>query len=130
MSEKFPLRVLIVDDEPLIRWSMAETLVQVGHLVIEASDARETLRMLSDGPAPDVILLDFRLPDSSDLKLLATIRQTVPGSPVILMTAYGTPDVLRGAVNLGAYRVVSKPFEMRDLAPLIQQAYIWNHSTE
>lgn len=124
MAEKSPgLRVLIVDDEPLIRWSMAETLTHVGHSVTEASDAKETLQRLSVGPVPDVILLDYRLPDSKDLKLLATIRGVTPNSLVIMMTAYGTPAVQDGALKLGAYRVVSKPFEMRDLAPLVQQAY-------
>lgn len=124
VTEKSPgLRVLIVDDEPLIRWSVAETLARVGHTVTEASDAKETLRRLSAEPVPDVILLDYRLPDSNDLKLLETIRGVAPNSSVIMMTAYGTPAVQDGALKLGAYRVVSKPFEMRDLAPLVQQAY-------
>jgi two-component system, NtrC family, response regulator AtoC len=124
LTEKSPeLRVLIVDDEPLIRWSMAETLSDAGHAVAEASDAKETLRQLSSGPAPDVILLDYRLPDSNDLRLLANIRQTVPTSSVIMMTAYGTPEVVNGAVELGAYRVLSKPVEMRDLVPLVHQAH-------
>ena len=72
---------------------------------------------------PDVILLDYRLPDSDDLRLLETIRRVAPKSPVIMMTAYGTPAMQAGALNLGAYRVVSKPVELRDLAPLVQQAY-------
>jgi DNA-binding NtrC family response regulator len=86
-------------------------------------DAKETLRRLSAEPVPDVILLDYRLPDSNDLKLLETIRRVVPNSTVIMMTAYGTPAVTEGALKLGVYSVVSKPFEMRDLAPLVQQAY-------
>ena len=124
LSEKSPgLRVLIVDDEPLIRWSMSETLSQLGHHIVEAGDARETLAQIAAGPAPDVVLLDFRLPDSNDLRLRETIRRTIPGSPVIMMTAFGTPELVVGAVKLGAYRVLNKPVEMRDLAPLVQQAY-------
>src|SRR5436190_3631557 len=87
------LRVLIVDDEPLIRWSMAETLVQTGHAVTEAGDARETVQCLALGPTPDVILLDYRLPDSNDLTLLETIRRVAPSSAVVMMTAFGTPMV-------------------------------------
>jgi two-component system response regulator AtoC len=117
------LRILIVDDEPLIRWSMAETLAQAGCEVAEAGTARETLQRISENPAPDVVLLDYRLPDSNDLKLLEAIRHALPNSPVIMMTAYGTPDVVSGATRLGAYRVLTKPVEMRDLAPLVQQAY-------
>jgi DNA-binding NtrC family response regulator len=114
---------LLVDDESLIRWSMGETLAHAGWEVTEAANARETLQRLSAGPAPDVILLDYRLPDSSDLTLLATIRRIVPKSPVVMMTAYGTPAMQAGALELGAHRVVSKPVEMRDLLPLVQEAY-------
>ena len=122
--EKSPvLQILIVDDEPLIRWSMAETLAHVGHTVTEANDARETLRQLSMGPAPDVILLDFRLPDSNDLRLLETIRRVVPTSQVVMMTAFGTPEVVDGAARLGAFRVISKPVEMLELDPLVQEAF-------
>ena len=117
------VHVLIVDDEALIRWSMGETLVQAGYEVSEAGNAKETLQQLSTGPAPDVILLDFRLPDSTDLKLLETIRSVVPNSPVVMMTAYATPAMQEGALELGAHRVVSKPVELRDLLPLVQQAY-------
>ena len=124
MVEKSPaLRVLIVDDEPLTRWSMAETLTHVGHSVTEAGDAKETLQQLSTGPVPDVVLLDYRLPDSNDLKLLETVRRVAPKSPVIMMTAYATRAVEDGALRLGAYRVVPKPLEMEDLESLIQQAY-------
>jgi two-component system NtrC family response regulator len=117
------LHVLIVDDESLIRWSMAETLLHAGCEVSEAGNAKETLRRLSAGPAPDVILLDFRLPDSNDLTLLETIRRVLPQSGVVMMTAYGTPAMQAGALELGAHRVVSKPVEMGDLLPLVQEAY-------
>jgi DNA-binding NtrC family response regulator len=123
VEESPRLRVLIVDDEPLIRWSISETLTETGHAVSEACDARETLQRLGDNPAPDVILLDYRLPDSDDLKLLETIRKVAPGSRVVLMTAFSTPAVQACALELGAFRVVSKPFEMSDLTPLVQQAY-------
>jgi two-component system response regulator AtoC len=122
--EKAPaLRVLIVDDEPLIRWSMSETLTQTGHTVSEAPDAKETLRRLALEPTPDVILLDYRLPDSNDLELLETIRRIAPRSSVVMMTAFGTPAVQAGALELGAFRVMTKPLEMSELSALVQQAY-------
>jgi DNA-binding NtrC family response regulator len=124
MTEKSSgLRVLIVDDEPLLRWSMAETLTEAGHLVTEAGDARETLEWLSAGPPPDVVLLDYRLPDSNDLTLLETLRRVAPNTPVILITAYATSAVEDGALRLGAYRVLSKPVEMGELPFLVRQAY-------
>src|SRR5580765_3568985 len=99
------LRVLVVDDEPLIRWSIAETLGAAGHQVTEAQDAASALRALADAPDTDLVLLDFRLPDSNDLGLLAEIRRMAPAVPVIMMTAFGTPDVTAGALKLGASRV-------------------------
>jgi DNA-binding NtrC family response regulator len=118
------LRILVVDDELLIRWSVAETLGQLGHIVVEAGDAKEVLQKLSTGPIPDVILLDYRLPDSNDLALLETIRRVAPTSRVIMMTAYGTPEMHADALRLGASRVISKPIEMADMGPLVEQASV------
>jgi DNA-binding NtrC family response regulator len=117
------LHILIVDDEALIRWSVGETLAHAGYDVSEAGSAKETLQRLSAGPVPDIILLDYRLPDSADLKLLETIRRLAPRSPVVMMTAYETPAMQAGALARGVHRVVSKPVEMRDLLPLVQEAY-------
>lgn len=122
-EEKSPaLRVLVVDDEALIRWSIVETLTDLGCSVVEAGDGQGALRTLAAQSKPlDVILLDYRLPDSDNLTLLSTIRRMAPASQVIMMTAFGTPDVVRGALNLGAHRVMSKPFEMREIAAAVQQ---------
>lgn len=111
-----------MDDESLIRWSLAEVLVESGHSVIEAADGQSAIRALhSDGPF-DVVVLDYRLPDSNDLNLLTTIRHQAPQSAVIMMTAHGTPEMTSGALALGAYRVVAKPFEMHDFVTLVAQA--------
>lgn len=114
------LRVLVVDDEPLIRWSIAETLGAAGHQVTEAQDAASALKAMVDEPGPDLVVLDFRLPDSNDLELLAKIRQMAPATHVIMMTAFGTPDVTAGALKLGASRVLSKPFNMHDLEDVVR----------
>ncbi|MBZ5556263.1 MAG: response regulator [Acidobacteriia bacterium] len=127
MPKKSPsLKVLVVDDEPLMRWSVAETLTDCGYEVIETGDGRGAKTAVGAASAShefDVVLLDFRLPDSTDLSLLASIRKMSPHAQVILMTAFGTPEVVRGALDLGAFRVVSKPFEMDAVAELVAQAY-------
>jgi DNA-binding NtrC family response regulator len=117
-----PLRVLVVDDEPLIRWSLVETLTELGYVTVEAGDAASALRALDEHDGFDAVVLDYRLPDSNDLALLATIRRRVPDAPVIMMTAFGTPEVTGGAMKLGAYRVVPKPFDMHDMAALVEQS--------
>ncbi|MEO8257022.1 MAG: response regulator [Acidobacteriota bacterium] len=123
-SESSPLRILVVDDEPLIRWSLAETLADGGHLVSEAGDGSAALRVLTDGDGPyDVVLLDYHLPDSHDLGLLSQIRRVTPKAAVIMMTAFGTPEMCEAALQIGAYRVVTKPFEVEDIADLVLEAY-------
>jgi DNA-binding NtrC family response regulator len=117
------LHVLVVDDEFLIRWSLAETLGEEGHRVAEAGDGETALKALGSEAPFDIVLLDYHLPDSHDLTLLATIRQLAPQAVVIMMTAFGTPEMIEHALGLGAFRVVSKPFDVHDIASLVLQAH-------
>ena len=113
-------RVLVVDDELLIRWSLCEMLSDRGYLVAEAEDGKGAVRALTDAAElPDVVLLDFRLPDSNDLNLLSRIISLVPEGRVILMTAYGTPELTDAALERGAFTVLHKPFEMQDVTALV-----------
>ena len=118
------LRILVVEDEPLIRWSITETLGEEGHTVMEAGNAASAIKAMEDaGEDIDVVLLDYRLPDSNDLGLLANVRRLQPRSAVVMMTAYGAPEVTAGALALGVYRVVGKPFDMRALESLVVEAH-------
>ena len=117
--EKFPVHVLVVDDEPLIRWSVAESLGDLGFDVEEACDAASALRIVTSAALPfHVVILDLRLPDMHDLSLLGTIRQLLPEAHLILMTAFGTPELVEDARKIGA-DVLSKPFELADLNRLV-----------
>jgi DNA-binding NtrC family response regulator len=116
-------RVLVVDDEFLIRWALREALEAKGYDVTEAADASAARRALDDHSAlPDAVVLDYRLPDSDDLALLTSMRRMAPSVPVIMMTAHGTAEMIKSAVDLGAYRVVSKPFEVDQMADLVTDA--------
>jgi DNA-binding NtrC family response regulator len=118
------LKVLVVDDEPLICWSLSEALRDLGFDVAVAGDGHGAVGALTDAASrPDVVLLDYKLPDSNGLTLFQTIRDLVPAGRVILMTAYGTPEVTTRALDLGAYRVVTKPFDVHDIAAMIRHAY-------
>lgn len=117
---KIPRRVLVVDDEPLIRWSIAETLTGLGLEVEQAGDAASALRQIIAGPPGfDVIVLDLRLPDMRDLSLLATVRQLRPEASVILMTAFGTDGVVERAISLGVQTVLHKPFALGTLVDAV-----------
>jgi len=117
--KKSPRHVLVVDDEPLIRWSVAETLSDLGYDVEQASDAGDALRLVTTSAVPfNVVVLDLRLPDMDDLSLLGTIRQLLPHALLILMTAFGTPEIMSEARTIGA-SVLSKPFELDQLTELV-----------
>jgi DNA-binding NtrC family response regulator len=118
-AEKSPVHVLVVDDEPLIRWSVTASLADVGCTVQQASDAASALRAITTTAWPfDAVVLDLRLPDMDDLSLLGTIRQLIPAATVVLMTAFGTPEIVAEATALGAH-AIGKPFELDALRGLV-----------
>ena len=120
-ADSFPLHMLVVDDEPLIRWSVSETFADLGCDVEQASDAGSALRTVGAATRPfDVVVLDLRLPDMSDLSLLGTLRQLLPDATLILMTAFGTAEIIRDARALGA-AVLNKPFELEELRRLVSE---------
>ena len=113
--------VLVVDDEPLVRWSVAETLGDSGYAVTQAGDALQALESVKAAPA-DVVLLDVWLPDSCDLGLVSVMRRLSPDSKIILMTAYGSDALNDEARSRGAFGVLDKPFDMSVLPPLVARA--------
>ena len=115
--------ILVVDDEPLIRWAVREGLEGAGYAVVEAGTAREALASFAaDAPPVDVALLDVRLPDSDDLGLLRRVRLLAPDCRVIIMTAHGTPELLAEAMRAGAVGTILKPFDMTRIVGLVQAA--------
>jgi DNA-binding NtrC family response regulator len=118
------LRMLVVDDEALIRWAVVETLMQAGHQVVEACDGGSALRALKDAEEHvDVVLLDLRLPDCADLTLLSRIRHQSPHSAVVMMTAHATPELIAEARALGVYDVLAKPFDVNGCERILRQAH-------
>jgi DNA-binding NtrC family response regulator len=111
--------VLVVDHEPLIRWSLAETLTEAGHTVVLAADRMAALEAVAAGPPFDVVLLDGDLPGSCDLSLLSGLKALAPSARVILMTAFGSRALERSALSHGASLVLGKPFDMEDLPALV-----------
>jgi DNA-binding NtrC family response regulator len=118
------LRVLVIEDELLIRWSLCEALSARGMQADGAADGTSAIRLLAaDQVSPlDVIVLDYRLPDSNDFELLSLVRRLAPGTNVILMTAFGSPEIVEGALALGVWRVVNKPFDLADMATMVVDA--------
>ncbi len=114
-----PGRVLVVDDEALIRWSVSETLGPLGYEVFEAADGAEGVRVLLEHAPFAAVLLDLQLPDCRDLRLLSLMRSVAPRTPIVLMSAFVTPEIEMEAGWLGVARVLRKPFDLEALVALV-----------
>jgi len=112
--------ILVVDDEALIRWSLAERLKAEGYEVVEAETGRAALEKLPEGV--DLVLLDYRLPDTDGVTILRKIKEFDQDILVILLTAFATVETAVEAMKLGAYHFANKPFNLDDVAATVERA--------
>ncbi len=112
--------ILVVDDEQLIRWSLVERLSQEGYQTREAATGREALERFEEGV--DLVLLDYRLPDSDGLTILKEIRRQDPDTLVILLTAFSSVDTAVAVMKQGAYHYATKPFNLDEIVLLVEKA--------
>ena len=115
-----PATILVVDDEPLIRWTLSERLAEDGHSVVEAETAKAALARF--GPDVDLVLLDYKLPDSDGLQVLRAMKAADADVPVILLTAFSSIETAVEAMKQGAYHYANKPFNLDELALVVQKA--------
>lgn len=115
------LKVLIVDDEDLLAWSIETELQGLKMQVARAASINEAIAKFAHFQA-DIAICDLRLPDGNGLDLLKKWRHEHPQMPVILITAHGAIDSAITAIRLGAFDYLQKPFNMKDLIAALQRA--------
>ncbi len=114
-------KVLIVDDEKLLRWSLNQKIQEWDYDVAEAENG-ETALVAAEEEAPDLVMLDVRLPDSKGTDLLQELKKKNPEIPVIMMTAYGVIDDAVIAMRRGAYDFITKPIDEGKLQNTLKNA--------
>jgi DNA-binding NtrC family response regulator len=115
-----PYKILIIEDEKLIRWALEQHLVKQGYQVATAESAEKGLVLLTED-APDLLLLDNCLPDMTGIQLLEKLHVQEQRFKVIMITAYDMAETAVKAMNLGAYEYISKPFNLDELTALIKK---------
>ncbi|MFQ6676628.1 MAG: response regulator [Fidelibacterota bacterium] len=114
-----PFRILVVDDEPLMRWSLEKSLKKAGYAtasVASAELAQEKLRAATY----DLVITDMRLPGEDGFAVAASAQECAHHPTVILITAFGDPDSRKRAREMGIRYFVDKPFDLSEMVNLVK----------
>jgi len=114
------IKILIIDDEEIIRLSLQKILKEMGY-VETASNGDEASGMIKKCRY-DLIITDLKMPGLSGLELLAKIKKEGIKSIVIIISAYLSPDIIKKATELGVFKCIDKPFRMDDFLYIIKEA--------
>ena len=102
-------RILVVDDDPTVRFLLAELLAAAGHVVVTAAGAQEAVRLLQEEPFA-LVLSDLNMPDGSGLEIVRRVVDEHPGTAAVMITGVDDPHLAAFALDLGAYGYLLKPF--------------------
>jgi CheY-like chemotaxis protein len=108
------LRILIVDDDERMTRTLADIFSTTGHQPVEANSGAQALELARTQPF-DCVLTDVRMPGMDGVELHRQLRQTLPGLPVMLMTAYASDEIIRKGLDEGVVGVFDKPLNISNL---------------
>ncbi|MBI2355163.1 MAG: sigma-54-dependent Fis family transcriptional regulator [Deltaproteobacteria bacterium] len=114
-------KILVVDDEHLIRWSLEQNLKKQGFEVVTAGSGEDALRLARE-EEPDLVLLDIQLPGISGIEVLERLKDHDEEVVVIMVTAHGGLETAVNAMRIGAHDYISKPFNLDELSIIIKKA--------
>ncbi|MBM7714472.1 response regulator [Siminovitchia sp. FSL H7-0308] len=113
-------KVLIVDDQFGIRTLLNEVLQKEGYEIYQAANGLQALHVMKQH-APDLVLLDIKIPGMDGLEILKKMKEINPEIRVIIMTAYGELDMIEKTKKLGALAHFSKPFDIEEIRTAVKQ---------
>src|SRR5437588_11269751 len=113
--------IYVVDDDDAIRTLLVDYLRDEGFRVLEGKSGGEVLPTVQQ-EAPDVVLMDLRMPDQSGMQALESVHSHAPDIPVLIMTAYNSSSTAIQAIQQGAYDYITKPFDLADVLHTIRRA--------
>lgn len=114
-------KILVVDDEHLIRWSLEQSLRKQGYEVLMAASGEEALKIIQED-SPDLVLLDIQLPGMDGLEVLSRAKEVDEELIVIMVTALGVLETAVKAMRMGAYDYINKPFNLDELSIIVRKA--------
>ena len=118
-------RILVVDDEVKLAFLLKQSLLNLGpEFEIEtANSGLEALKIMESNPC-DLLITDFRMRGMGGLDLMRAIKSESPETLVILMTAYGSPEIVAEAKRLDVYRYITKPFPIEEFQQIVRDAFV------
>lgn len=119
---KEEIRILVVDDEAIMRNLLLKILEQEGYQVSLASSYSEALERLTTNKF-ELVLSDVKMPENNGFELLKRIKQEWPHIAVIMMTGYGDAYTVKEALMLGADEYITKPFKSHEISLIVERAY-------
>ncbi len=124
MRDEGMKRILVVDDEPLIRLVLAEFLLDEGYEVATSSDGMTAIQRLKDDVPPDMVLLDMNMPGATGIEVIAFLRSHSSTShiPIIIISGCGDAE-LDMARKHGCQAILRKPFDVADLLVLLRRQF-------
>ena len=115
-----PLNVLVVDDQPGVRYLLTILIEDEGHNAFTAQNGKEAVEMVSS-QYPNLIFMDVRMPVMGGLDALKMIKRISPRTEVVMMTACGAEDIIDTALENGALTCIAKPFNIEEIKNFIKQ---------
>ncbi len=120
-------KILIVDDEEMLRELLVEQLVEAGYAVYEASDGLEAIKMLNHLKAEqiriDAVVLDMNMPKMDGAKAFAEIRMMFPKMPILIATGFAQDEVVQKLLESGANGMLSKPYNVKELLEKLKEIH-------